>query len=156
MNTLTSKAAGITPKTIFDCFPQLEHISIRWDRMPRDAAILWPRSESGRMKYKGVVRLSGSGFYYWISLWISSLDPLTGGIRFTPWDKPHHSSGQAPESDLETVWVKISLALDAPISKGLPNGRESMPGRVWQKESEFLRLLFRPRRRRRTGDDRRC
>jgi hypothetical protein len=112
MNAITSHAAGIAPETIFDCLGKPSDISARWDKMPRDSAILWPRERGGRIDYPGVVRLSGSGLYYWVLLRISTLEPVVGGLRFIPWDRSHPSSGQEPASDLETISAKISLALD--------------------------------------------
>ena len=119
MSTHTSTTTGIALKSIFDCFLKLEDISSRWDRMSRDAAILWPRERGRRIDYRGVVRLSGSALYYWVVLWISKLDPApTGGIRFIPWDRPHPTSGQEPGSDLETISVKIVPALDGTHLEG--------------------------------------
>jgi hypothetical protein len=77
--------------------------------MPRDAAILYQKPKGGRLEFAGVVRLSG-GSYYWVILWLSSLEPLTGGIRFVPWDRPHPKSGQVPTPNLKPVFAKIVLA----------------------------------------------
>jgi hypothetical protein len=81
--------------------------------MPRDAAILYPkRTKSPRLDYQCVVRLSGSGLYYWIALWFSVLAPSpVGGIRFTPWNRAHPFSGQQPAPGLEPVTAKIALPL---------------------------------------------
>jgi hypothetical protein len=77
--------------------------------MPRDAAILYPKTKGGRIEFQGVVRLSG-GAYYWAILWISRLESLAGGIRFLPWKQTHPFRGQQFTPNLKPVFAKIVLA----------------------------------------------
>jgi hypothetical protein len=109
VKSIISNDAVVASKTIFDYLGQPEDISSRVKRMPRDAAILYPKTKDGRIECQGVVRLSGGG-YYWALLWISSLEPVTGGIRFIPWKRPHPVTGQVPSPNSRPVSVKLVLA----------------------------------------------
>src|SRR6516164_2614337 len=100
MNTLTSKATAIAPKTVFDRLGQLDDISHQIGKMPRDEAILRPHClKDGRIQYQGLIRLSGSGYYYSVVFWLSSLEPPKGGIKFTPWKRVHPRTNQEPVPD---------------------------------------------------------
>jgi hypothetical protein len=105
VNTNTLKCAEIAPKTVFDALlGKFEDISEKAGRMPRDAAILYPpKTGEGRLEYQGVVRLSGSGAYYWAFLRILRLEPLAGLVRFVPWDRPHPFTRQQPDPDSKPV-----------------------------------------------------
>jgi hypothetical protein len=53
VNSITSVSAGTAAKSIFDDLGQAEDISKRVNRMPRDVAILYPKTKSERIEYQG-------------------------------------------------------------------------------------------------------
>jgi hypothetical protein len=143
MNT-TSNDPRLAPKTIFDCLGQAEDISERVNQMPRDAAILYPQTKGGRIEYRGIVRLGGSGLYYWVRLQVSSLQPLEGGIRFAPWKRAHPCSGQQPTRDSKPVRAKL---VRSPLGTHLEGCTEKARIEVWPrlaKGKEVFELILAP------------
>jgi hypothetical protein len=118
MNTIAS------PQTPFVFLGTPQDISGRVNKMPRDASIL--RAEikpDGKLQYRGVIRLSGSGFYYWVTL----SGPPEGTIRFTSWKKPQPVNRQQPGHDLKTVTAKVGLSKDRTHLEGLSARIEVWP-----------------------------
>jgi hypothetical protein len=86
--------------------------------MPRDAAVCYQKTKKERTEFRGITRLGGSGSYYWVAVWFSSLQPLEGGIRFTPSKKPHPCTGQEPARNSKPVTAKLVRSPDGTHLEG--------------------------------------